>query len=301
MLDLNDPLPYGATPIDDSSGLKLSWIRTREQLNIAEAENILKASSRYFSGRKFPTKWFYDGFLRKIHENMFKDVWGWAGVYYQGPLRNIGIPSVHIPIQVRELCNDVLFWLGDKTDLTFLEQSARIHFRLAQIHPFHNGNGRHARLCADLYLQSLLGQRSTWPERVLTVGSNLRKDYIQSLKNADLGDYSDLTRLILQYGGRNPSIAEVLSSSFLKQHFSTPKVFETVQNLIRFGCKIDELSHDGHHPLQLAVRKNLPEMISLLMKNGGNPHQKDKSGLTPLDCAAKMQNRELIEFFQRRH
>ena len=35
---LNDSLPYGATPILDGSGLKLVWLKTRDQLNLAEAD-----------------------------------------------------------------------------------------------------------------------------------------------------------------------------------------------------------------------------------------------------------------------
>jgi len=156
-LGIDQDLPEGATPIQDSGGLKLDWIRTRDQLNEVEAGNIMKASSKYFSQRKFPSKWFEEKFLRKIHSEMFNDIWNWAGIYYVGPLRNIGIKSFHIPVQVRELCSNVLFWLENKTDLTFVEQSARIHFRLAQVHPFPNGNGRHARFTADLYLHSLFG------------------------------------------------------------------------------------------------------------------------------------------------
>ncbi len=196
--------PLGATPIHDSSGLKLPWIKSKIRLDAAEAESILKAVSKYFSQRKFPLSWFNEKTLKKIHADMFGEVWDWAGTYYQGPLRNIGINSAYIPHQLRELCQDVQFWLQHKTDLSFLEQSARIHARLAQIHPFPNGNGRHARLTADLYLFSAGGTRPHWPEQIITSNTNLRKEYIQSLKNADRGDYSDLLHLIIKYGGGNP-------------------------------------------------------------------------------------------------
>ncbi|HSX38457.1 MAG TPA: mobile mystery protein B [Chlamydiales bacterium] len=228
-------LPFGATPIDDSSGLRLQWIKTRDQLNEVEADHILQASSSYFSRRQFPSGWFSEPNLKKIHREMFKSIWDWAGIYYVGPLRNIGIRSLHIPIQVRELCSNVLFWLTDNTDLTFLEQSAYIHFRLAQIHPFSNGNGRHARFVADLYLHSLHGERPHWPENILVAESAPRKEYIESLRSADQGDYSPLIALIVKHGGRNPSPTHVSTSPFFKRHFPSKKLEQTMHNLLAFA------------------------------------------------------------------
>src|SRR5258708_24503459 len=120
MIDLS--LPEGATPIEDISHLKPAWIKTRTQLNLVEAENIVEAYSKYFSISKEPQKWFTEKFLKQVHRDMFGKIWGWAGSYYKGPARNIGIDACHIPIQVCELCNDVLFWLENSTDLTVLEQ-----------------------------------------------------------------------------------------------------------------------------------------------------------------------------------
>jgi Fic-DOC domain mobile mystery protein B len=226
--------PVGATPINDSSGLKLAWVRTRNQLNEAEADNILKAVSAHFNKRKPPQQWFQETYLRKLHAQMFGSVWDWAGCYYKGPLRNIGITWQQIPIQLRELCQDVLFWLENPCDLTFLEQSVRIHFRLAQIHPFPNGNGRHARFVADLYLHSLHGKRPLWPEQILSSGTNLRSEYIASLKEADVGNYSRLTHLTQKYGGRNPTESDVLSETFFKKYFSQPKRMNILEGINRF-------------------------------------------------------------------
>lgn len=292
---LDKSLPWGATPILESSGLKLPWVKAREQLNEAEADNILNASSKYFSKRKFPSQWFHEKALRQIHCDMFEHVWDWAGVYYQGPLRNIGVKFFQIPVQVRELCQDVLFWLGNKADLTFLEQSARIHFRLAQIHPFQNGNGRHARFIADLYLHSLFGQKPQWPERILLSENNSRKEYIQSLKRADQGDYSLLIHLTQKYGGKNPLLSDLLTLPFFRKNFSIPKLIETVQNLLSFGSDVNELSLNGHHPLQLAIRKNLSEIAFLLIQRGAAPNQKDKSGLSPFQVAVSMGNKQIAD------
>ena len=70
-----DPIE-GETPIDPSY-LKDKSIKTRERLNIAEAQNILKPIVKYIGGRPskklapFDLNWF-----QKLHEEMFCDVWG---------------------------------------------------------------------------------------------------------------------------------------------------------------------------------------------------------------------------------
>ena len=51
--------PEGATPIDDISGLKLSWIHTQSHLNRAEAENISSAVDKYLR--------FFRGNGSKVH------------------------------------------------------------------------------------------------------------------------------------------------------------------------------------------------------------------------------------------
>ncbi len=196
-------IPTGATPIEEVSGLRLQWIKTREQLNAAEANNILRATSKYFTNKQNPKKWLNEKTLRKIHYEMFSSVWDWAGSFYLGPKRNIGVDSFQIPILIRQLCLDIHYWLEKPSDLSPLEQSARIHHRLVQIHPFTNGNGRHARFIGDLYLHSLGGTNPEWPEGNLSQNSNVRSDYIHSLKMADIGDYSFLLALMEKHGGKD--------------------------------------------------------------------------------------------------
>jgi len=260
--------PEGATPIDDISDLKLSWVRTRAQLNQVEAENILEAYSKYFYRFKTPNNWLNEKFFKQVHFDMFGKIWEWAGSYYKGPMRNIGVSSFQIPLQVQELCQDILFWLNQMSDLTFLEQSIRIHHRLAKIHPFTNGNGRHARFIADFYLYCLQGKKPSWPEQNLSTENFERKKYILAMKKADLGDYSLLVDLVKSYGGKNPSIADVLSLPFFSKNFTQKKICEIINNLINFGADINEPSSFGLCPLAIAKKKDYAEVVNLLMQKG---------------------------------
>jgi Fic family protein len=68
----------------------------------------------------------------------------------------------------------------------------RFHHRLVAIHPFPNGNGRHARLMADLLVERLGQARFTWGSRNLVDASATRKAYISALQAADARNYAPL-------------------------------------------------------------------------------------------------------------
>jgi Fic-DOC domain mobile mystery protein B len=72
------------------------------------------------------------------------------------------------------------------------EIAVRVHHRLVQIHPFPNGNGRHARLVADLIVIRLGGERFSWGSANLQVAGDLRRRYIAALKAADNHDIGPL-------------------------------------------------------------------------------------------------------------
>jgi fido (protein-threonine AMPylation protein) len=61
-----------------------------------------------------------------------------------------------------------------------------------QIHPFPNGNGRHARLMADLLVMSLGGDRFSWGSANLQGVGALRRAYITALQAADNHDIGPL-------------------------------------------------------------------------------------------------------------
>jgi fido (protein-threonine AMPylation protein) len=67
---------------------------------------------------------------------------------------------------------------------------------MVQIHPFPNGNGRIARIMADLIACSLGEKEFDWGEGRLIEISELRRSYIDALRKADDGDYSELFALI---------------------------------------------------------------------------------------------------------
>jgi fido (protein-threonine AMPylation protein) len=61
----------------------------------------------------------------------------------------------------------------------------RFHHRLVFIHPFPNGNGRHARPATDLLVISLGNKRFSWGSVHLIEPADARATYIPALRAAD--------------------------------------------------------------------------------------------------------------------
>ncbi len=184
------PIP-GETPIDDVSGLKVKGIRLRKELNRLEAENILKATQKYFSGHLTKRKAPFDyAWVLRLHEEMFGDVWVWAGRLRHFDT-NLGVPHRQIEGRLFDLLKDMDYW----TDSPWSMQAAFLHHRSVSIHPFPNGNGRWARMLANILLR-LNGQSYTlWPEATVGEANVVRDEYLGALRAADEGDYDPLQKM----------------------------------------------------------------------------------------------------------
>ena len=181
--------PEGATPLypDEAEGLRLTHITTREQLNIFEAENIREGA--VWAWRSRSKNMLDEGFIRRLHRNMFGKVWKWAGNFRKTD-KNIGVAKERIGIDLRELCDDVKYWIEHQS-FKADEIAARFHHRLVSVHPFPNGNGRHARLMTDLLLEKGLGsERFSWGGGDYIDSGACRDRYIAALISADRGDYT---------------------------------------------------------------------------------------------------------------
>jgi len=191
------PIP-GETPIDDLSFLKVEGITTRNELSVHEAENIRKATV-YFLAEKPNRKsasFSYDWMLN-VHERMFCDVWEWAGQVRQQNL-SIGMEPHLIGQALGGLVLDIEAW--EIRPELLIEQSARIHHRAVQIHPFENGNGRWSRMLANIWLRLHGSPIIAWPES--DVGSSespIRQEYLKAIKQADQGNRSELEALHERY------------------------------------------------------------------------------------------------------
>lgn len=184
----------GATPLtdEDLDGLIPTYVATRADLNLAEQANIEAATLWAFRGRSVGSvgTLLRPGFANEIHRRMFGDVWRWAG--HRRPREtNIGVEPNQIVTHTKLLFDDALYWHEHDT-YEPTERAVRIHHRLVSIHPYRNGNGRHARFVADLYLHHVELPRLSWGGADLVNESAVRDTYIASLREADRGDIEAL-------------------------------------------------------------------------------------------------------------
>ena len=189
---MSDPLlPVGdghtALTEDHRVGLIPSYIITTGDLFAAEQRNIARALLR-----RPPSlgTLLDDGYLRRLHRNMFGEVWQWAGQYRRRET-NIGSDPRQISVSVRMLVEDANAWVHHETYEPD-ELAVRFHHRLVAIHPFPNGNGRHGRVAADYLVMALSRPRFGWGIGLDLNTEDLRAAYRQALQRADTGDVSEL-------------------------------------------------------------------------------------------------------------
>jgi len=182
-----------ATPLEpgEREGLLQTWITHRRDLNEAERDKIVNGVAWARRARGLDAAGLLnDAFARALHKRMFGEVWKWAGTYRQTE-RNIGIAAHRIPTEMAALFDDARYWVEHATYPPD-EIAVRLHHRLVFIHPFPNGNGRHARMMADLLIERLGGEPFGWGGGSLTDIGKLRAGYVAALRAADRHDIGPL-------------------------------------------------------------------------------------------------------------
>jgi Fic-DOC domain mobile mystery protein B len=180
----------GATPIDldEAKGLIPAHLTLQRELNEYEEANILEGNEWLFARRRGDP--LDERFIHTVHRRMFNQTWRWAGQARRSD-KNIGVSWVEIPARLRQMVGDVRAQIEHRA-YSPTGIAARYHHRLVAIHVFPNGNGRHARLMADLLLLELADRRFDWGRGSLVAANELRARYIAALKAADGDDIRPL-------------------------------------------------------------------------------------------------------------
>ncbi len=189
--------PDGATPLDpdEIEGLKLGHITTRGELDRWEQENINEAYG-WLKRRRKTVSILSEQFIKTLHVQMFGKVWSWAGSFRRSN-KNIGVDWITIPIELKQLLDDVRYWIGNEI-YSPDEIATRFHHKLVFIHLFPNGNGRHARLITDTLLKEVFDLAPfSWGDNLrMQENGQARDDYIQALRAADNYNYSLLINFV---------------------------------------------------------------------------------------------------------
>lgn len=189
---------YGQTPLDldafEFLTARYQGIRTLAQLNEAEAQNIEKAMGWLERQSINTPELLHQSMFRLLHGRMYGDVWTWAGTY-RARETNIGIEPSTISHQLEIVLGNTLWQVENpdaakNTDTHLTELGVRLHRSLTAIHPFPNGNGRHARLFTEQFadIVGLPAETFTWGFRTYSDPELARNDYLDALRHADMTD-----------------------------------------------------------------------------------------------------------------
>jgi len=130
-----------------------------------------------------------------------------AGSYRSGAVRIAG--SNHIPpnpLKVPALMDELLAGLSAIADP--IERAAMLHYGIARIHPFADGNGRTARLAMNFVLLA-----AGYPP--ISIPTDLRQAYYTALEAADSGDFKVWYNFLAQQLGQELDVwLEALEPSF---------------------------------------------------------------------------------------
>jgi len=185
----------GQTPLDpdEKAGLIPDHLATQSELNDWEQENILRAV-RWLKRARSPAV-LSEGFCRELHRQMFGKTWAWAGTFRLSD-KNIGCDWTQVAMRIKDLFDNTRWWIDNAT-FPSDEIGARFHRDLVWIHPFPNGNGRHARMMADALLRSLGRPAFSWGGGGSLVAANdARSRYLAALRAADQGDHQPLLAFV---------------------------------------------------------------------------------------------------------
>lgn len=196
------PEPEGATPLDpdENEGLLHTHIETRDELNALENANIADCLAWLSNQPSLSLETILSlKFTRTLHKEMFGKVWSWAGDF-RTTEKNIGCDPRQISENLYNLLKDIKCWI-EFEHYDALELSARIHHQLVKIHPFPNGNGRHARIFTNCVMEKGLGVLPiVWATGNIDQQNEERREYIDSLRQADQNNYQPLINYLVGRG-----------------------------------------------------------------------------------------------------
>ena len=188
---MNDNTSWTPFPDDNLLGLT-----DKNLLNEYEAKGITKAEL-YVFGLDTEVK-ISTALMLDIHKTAFEELYDWAGKW-----RNVNVTVGQLtppePAQIIHLMYQFIDNLNykisvSKTQDEIIETLIYAHYEFVKIHPFNNGNGRSGRLLMNLVTMKF-GYK---PLELYKREGESRKTYIQSMQQADKGNFELLDSLIRQ-------------------------------------------------------------------------------------------------------
>ena len=187
--------PEGNTPLDpdEQDGLIPDHIHTKAELNQWEALNISGGEEwalSQHSADPLSVPW-----LRELHRRLFGETWQWAGAFRRSDKNISPYHWTDVPVLMRDLVENIRTQhaASGRSAEALDEIAIRFHHQLVRIHPWANGNGRHARVATDILLRRWRRPVFSWGAGAdLIAAGTARARYISALRAADGGQFEQL-------------------------------------------------------------------------------------------------------------
>jgi len=174
----------------------LLGLSDQRSVELAEAEGFLRAEMTLYDELNDGTT-FDLAYLRRMHKLALGHLYGFAGKWRVVNLSKGGFqfPSAQfLDATMHTFEEEVLKQLPDTYPdrAALISDIAHVHGELLFIHPFREGNGRTARLLADMMAQKQGHGKLRW-ERV---GRKHFEEYVNAVQRAAVGDHSPMEAII---------------------------------------------------------------------------------------------------------
>jgi len=174
----------------------LLGLKTEKQINESEFEGFLKAEI-YFTEKLSAKTKFDVKYILGLHKMALSHLYSFAGKYRDVNMSKGGFPfaaAKFLPETMAEFEKEMLSKLKNKYESKddLIKDVAIVHGELLFIHPFREGNGRTARLLANLMIRKA-GYESLKFERV---GKKEFEEYVKAVQNCANKDYAKMIDFI---------------------------------------------------------------------------------------------------------
>jgi cell filamentation protein len=171
----------------------LLGLTTAGEIGLSEFEGFLKAEI-FFTEKLSPRTRFSVTYIKRLHKTALQHLYGFAGKYRDVNMSKAGFPFPAAKFLVENMDEfqiEVLSKLPNRYDRKedLIRDIAVVHAELLFIHPFREGNGRTARILANLMcrkqgykaLKFELITDKLFPLYILAVQQAAKKDYAKMI------------------------------------------------------------------------------------------------------------------------
>jgi cell filamentation protein len=167
-----------------------------EDIAISEFDGFLEAEILLTESLGSKTR-FTTEYILNIHKLALNHLYTFAGKYRNVNLSKGGFQfssALYLPQSMKDFNDEILVKLPDtySDEKSLIKDVATVHAELLFIHPFREGNGRTARLLANLMVR----KAGYNPIEFSKIKEEVFEQYISAVQMAALKDYQPMTDLI---------------------------------------------------------------------------------------------------------